>query len=88
MAVELVVGRAGSVNNPQDIIVGARADPIYGTWKFKKAGPQTQLFNFRTTIAWSRKILGDEATRSRRVIAPPVLPSVHESIFFPFRRPG
>ena len=88
MSFEILVGRAGSVRNPQDIIVGARADPIYGTWTFQNEKRPRQRFAFRTTVQWKRSIQENEATLSRRIIAPPILPSVNENIFFPFRRPG
>lgn len=82
----LSIGRAGSPLDPQDIIVGARVDPIYGSWVFK--GTQsTHNFRYSLSVVFDRYVSDSEKTQQRRIIAPSVLPGVDEYVFYPFRRP-
>jgi tectonic-1/3 len=80
------VARGGIAYNPQDVIVGARAVPIVGTWRFRSARTWS-LFPLRFEVAFVR--LGEEGDVSRKAIVPPnILPPVDEDVFFPFRRAG
>ncbi|CAG9583908.1 conserved hypothetical protein [Leishmania major strain Friedlin] len=87
---QFVVARAGAEYNPQDIIVGAFASPIIGTlqiWNetnFDENALSYQQFTFK--VSFSRYDPNSQATIMRRVVAPPILPPLDDSIFYPFRR--
>ena len=81
------IGRAGSPLDPQDIIVGARIDPVYGSWTYKNIDASTNNFRFTFSVDFDRYIAESEKTQQRRIMAPSVLPGVDEYVFFPFRRP-
>ncbi|KPI85678.1 hypothetical protein ABL78_5258 [Leptomonas seymouri] len=88
---QFVVARAGAEYNPQDIIVGAFVSPILGTLKirdqttFDSSATSPQQITFKVTF--SRYNPHSQATIMRRVVAPPILPRLDNTIFYPFRRP-
>ncbi|TPP48490.1 hypothetical protein CGC21_14200 [Leishmania donovani] len=87
---QFVVARAGAEYNPQDIIVGAFASPIVGTFQiwnetnFDGNALSYQQFTFKVTF--SRYDSNSQATIMRRIVAPPILPPLDDSIFYPFHR--
>ncbi|ESL06843.1 hypothetical protein TRSC58_05476 [Trypanosoma rangeli SC58] len=87
-----VLSRVGAEFNPQDIIAAAFADPIIGSWRirnktdFSEAAVSTQRFRFLVTFRWANS--GLQKTGYRRVIAPPILPRLDDTIFYPFSPPG
>ncbi|KAH9598101.1 protein of unknown function DUF1619 [Trypanosoma melophagium] len=87
----LVVSRIGAKNNPQDVIVAAFADPIIGKWKIRNnqdfSGNANSIQRFRFVVSFKRLDPHSEKTIHRRVIAPPVLPRLDDTIFYPFRAP-
>lgn len=91
LSYSFVVARAGSESNPQDVIVGAFVDPIMGSWKIRNETDETTsalstvAFTFR--VKFERYLPGSQATISRRIVAPPILPEVDDTIFYPFRMP-
>ncbi|EPY29551.1 Tectonic-1 [Strigomonas culicis] len=88
---EFVVARAGLEYNAQDIIVGAFASPILGTWQitntsdFTSSAISRQKLKFE--VEFSRYDPYSQATVRRRVKAPPILPRLDNTIFYPFRKP-
>ncbi|CCW61156.1 unnamed protein product [Phytomonas sp. EM1] len=85
---ELVVARAGVEYNPQDVIVGAFAKVIYGAWMIRNTtnltGDGTSLQTIRFQVLFSRHNPDSRATNRRRVVPPPLLPELNDSIFYPF----
>lgn len=86
-----VVARAGAESNPQDVIVGAFADPIIGNWRIRSDDTSlnattNQLFKFR--VKFVRNDPTSQETLSRRIVAPPILPKLDDTIFYPFRMPN
>lgn len=81
----IVVGRAGAEYNPQDVILGAKVEPIIGSWVLREARGSV-YFNFR--VRFVRYDESSVATKSRKVVPPPILPPMDDNIFYPFRRPG
>ncbi|KAK7197311.1 hypothetical protein NESM_000678100 [Novymonas esmeraldas] len=88
---QFVIARAGAEYNPQDIIVGAFASPTRGTlqiWNetdFSGNALSYQQISFK--VSFVRYDPNSQATIMRRVVAPPILPRLDDSIFYPFRRP-
>jgi hypothetical protein len=87
-----VVARAGAVYNPQDVIVAAYADPILGNWYIRNhtdyttSAVTTQEVIFR--VSFVRYEPSSQATLMRVIVPPPILPSLGDTIFYPFRMPG
>jgi hypothetical protein len=80
----VLVSRAGPSYNPQDVIVGVRATPITGAWRYRSTAAST-LMDFTFKVEFVRV----EGGTRRTIIAPPtILPSVEEDVWFPFRREG
>ncbi|EPY30365.1 hypothetical protein AGDE_09480 [Angomonas deanei] len=88
---EFVVARAGVEYNPQDIIVGAFATPILGSWKIHNNSDFTSSAKsnipIRFEVQFSRYDPNSQETIHRKVKAPPILPHLDDSIFYPFRKP-
>lgn len=87
----IVVGRAGVEYNPQDIIVGARVEPIVGSWTFRNASytpDATTIVSFKFAVNFERYDLSSRATQTRRVMPPPILPPIDEDVFYPFSYPS
>ncbi|KPA81379.1 putative mitochondrial hypothetical protein [Leptomonas pyrrhocoris] len=88
---QFVIARAGAEYNAQDIIVGAFVSPISGTLKiqnqtvFDSSATALQRITFK--VSFTRYDPNSQATIMRRVIAPPILPRLDDTIFYPFRRP-
>lgn len=88
---KFVIAYAGLEFNPQNVIVGAFAEPIWGTWRiantsdFSAAAATRQQLRFRATF-WRHNEDSQETIR-RKVKAPPILPRLDDSIFYPFRKP-
>ena len=80
------VGRAGIEYNAQDIIAGAKVEPIVGSWGFRNdTNPQgTTTVHFRFKVSFARY---NDVTRERRVVPPPILPAVDDDVFYPFKYP-
>lgn len=91
LSYQFVVARAGAEYNPQDLVSGAFVEPIIGSWRirnetdFSDDGTTSQNILFR--VSFSRYDPNSQATIRRRVKAPPILPRLDESIFYPFRKP-
>ncbi|KAF8286579.1 hypothetical protein TcBrA4_0024740 [Trypanosoma cruzi] len=87
-----VLSKVGAESNPQDIIVAAFADPIIGSWRirntrnFGENAKSTQHFLFSVSFKWIDSDL--QKKRRRRVIAPPILPRLDETVLYPFKAPG
>ena len=89
LAYTFVVARAGAETNPQDVIVGAFVKPITGSWRIRsddKSTSATANVPFRFRVRFVRYQSNEQATISRRIVAPPILPDVDDTIFYPFRR--
>lgn len=88
---QLVVARAGIEYNPQDVIISAFAQPILGSWQIKNASDFTQsaeaMVNLEFRVAFKRFDEGKQATIRRKVKAPPILPKLDDTVFYPFRKP-
>ncbi|EKF29139.1 hypothetical protein MOQ_007092 [Trypanosoma cruzi marinkellei] len=87
-----VLSRVGAESNPQDIIVAAFTDPIIGSWRirntrnFGESATSTQYFRFSVSFKWIDSDL--QKKHRRRVIAPPILPRLDETVLYPFKAPG
>jgi tectonic-1/3 len=88
---QFVIARAGAEYNAQDIIVGAFASPVMGTLKIRNQtvfdSSATSLQRVIFKVSFSRYNPNSQATIMRRVVAPPILPRLDDTIFYPFRRP-
>lgn len=88
---QFVVARAGAEYNPQDVIVGAFASPITGSLQMHNdtdvSGSALSLQSIVFKVTYSRYDPDSQATIMRRVVAPPILPRLDDTIFYPFRRP-
>lgn len=88
---QFVIARAGAEYNAQDIIVAAFVSPIFGTLRirnetsFDTDASSPQQFTFK--VSFSRYNPDSQATIRRRVVAPPILPRLDDTIFYPFRSP-
>ncbi|KAG5464212.1 hypothetical protein LSCM1_00392 [Leishmania martiniquensis] len=88
---QFVIARAGAVYNPQDIIAGAFASPILGTLRitnetdFSEAAQSHQQFSFQ--VSFSRYDRNSQEKIMRKVVAPPILPHIDDTVFYPFRSP-
>jgi hypothetical protein len=84
---KIMVARAGSLTNPQDVIVAAFASPLVGTWVIRN---DTTFDGSATTVNYVRFkvtfVRYGGTTTSTIVEAPPLLPQVDDTIFYPFRR--
>jgi tectonic-1/3 len=91
LSYSFVVARAGRESNPQDVIVGAFVDPIIGSWRIRNetdettAATSTVSFTFR--VKFERYLPNSQTTLSRRIVAPPILPDIDDTVFYPFRMP-
>lgn len=91
LSYSFVVARAGKESNPQDVIVGAYVEPIVGAWRIRNdtdystAASSSVAFTFR--VHFERYLPGSQTTVSRRIVAPPILPEIDDTIFYPFRMP-
>ena len=87
---KIVVARAGSQSNPQDVIVAAFADPILGTWAIRNDtsydGSATTTNYLKFKVSFVRYGGTSQATLSSVVEPPPLLPKLDDTIFYPFRR--
>ena len=88
---QFVIARAGAEYNAQDIIVGALVSQISGTLRIRNQtvfdSSATSLQRITFKVSFTRYDANSQATIRRRVIAPPILPRLDDSIFYPFRRP-
>ncbi|KAJ9463534.1 hypothetical protein DIPPA_26845 [Diplonema papillatum] len=80
-----VLRRIGRVYNPQDVIEGVLRTGVYATWMFtthEPGGLQKFALRWRASFVRSSQVnINDDA-----IEAPPLLPTVSDDIFYPFRR--
>ncbi|KEG12853.1 Tectonic-1 [Trypanosoma grayi] len=88
---KFIVSRVGAESNPQNVLVAAFADPIIGSWKirnnsdFTMNATSTQWFRFEVAFSWADPYA--RTKMNRRVIAPPILPHLDDTVFYPFKPP-
>lgn len=88
---QFVIAYAGAEYNAQNVIVGAFATPIMGSFQINNSSnytaAATSALPLQFRVSFSQYKEGKQEMLSRKVVAPSILPRLDDTVFYPFRSP-